>query len=131
MRDRINDAGAVAVITTDEQCRGGKRLPLKPAVDEGIALGGCESVKTVIVNKRTGGDCPMVAGRDIWWDDVIAGQSEVCEPEWVDAEHPLFLLYTSGSTGKPKGVQHSTGGYLLHAVLTMKWTFDLKPEDIF
>jgi len=131
VRDRINDAGAVAVITTDEQCRGGKKLPLKPAVDEGIALGGCESIKTVIVFKRTGGECAMVAGRDLWWDDVIAGQSEVCEPEWVDSEHPLFLLYTSGSTGKPKGVQHSTGGYLLHAVLTMKWTFDLKPQDIF
>ena len=131
VRDRINDAGAVAVITTDEQCRGGKKLPLKPAVDDGIALGGCESIKTVIVNKRTGGHCPMLAGRDLWWDDVIAGQSDVCEPEWVDAEHPLFLLYTSGSTGKPKGVQHSTGGYLLHAVLTMKWTFDLKPDDIF
>ena len=131
VRDRINDAGAVAVITTDEQCRGGKRLPLKPAVDEGIALGGCESVKTVIVFKRTGGSCEMVADRDIWWDDVIAGQSDICEPEWVEAEHPLFLLYTSGSTGKPKGVQHSTGGYLLHAILTMKWTFDLKPNDIF
>ncbi len=131
VRDRINDAGAVAVITMDEQCRGGKKLPLKPAVDEAIGLGGCESIRTVIVFKRTGGDCPMVAGRDLWWDDVIAGQPEVCEPEWVDAEHPLFLLYTSGSTGKPKGVQHSTGGYLLHAVLTTKWTFDLKPDDIF
>ena len=131
VRDRINDAGAVAVITTDEQCRGGKKLPLKPAVDEGIALGGCESVKKVIVFRRTGCACTMVAGRDLWWDDVIAGQSEVCEPEWVDAEHPLFLLYTSGSTGKPKGVQHSSGGYLLHAVLTMKWTFDLKPQDLF
>lgn len=131
VRDRVNDAGAVAVITTDEQCRGGKKLPLKPAVDEGIAMGGCESIKMVIVFKRTGGDCTMVAGRDVWWDDVIAGQSDVCEPEWVESEHPLFLLYTSGSTGKPKGVQHSTGGYLLHAVLTMKWTFDLKPNDIF
>ncbi len=131
VRDRINDAGAVAVITTDEQCRGGKKLPLKPAVDEGISLGGCESIRKVIVFKRTGGVCPMVGGRDLWWDDVIAGQSEVCEPEWVEAEHPLFLLYTSGSTGKPKGVQHSTGGYLLHAMLTMKWTFDLKPHDIF
>jgi len=131
VRDRINDAGAVAVITTDEQCRGGKKLPLKPAVDEGIALGGCESVRTVVVFKRTGGPCAMVEGRDIWWDDLIAGQSDVCEPEWVEAEHPLFLLYTSGSTGKPKGVQHSTGGYLLHAVLTMKWTFDLKPQDVF
>jgi acetyl-CoA synthetase len=131
VRDRINDAGAVAVITMDEQCRGGKKLPLKPAVDEGIELGGCDSVKTVIVFKRTGGACAMVAGRDLWWSEVIAGQPELCEPEWVGAEHPLFLLYTSGSTGKPKGVQHSTGGYLLHAVLTMKWTFDLKPDDIF
>ena len=131
VRDRINDAGAVAVITTDEQCRGGKKLPLKPAVDEAIALGGCESIKSVIVFKRTGGNCPMTAERDLWWDDVIANQPETCEPEWVEAEHPLFLLYTSGSTGKPKGVQHSTGGYLLHAVLTMKWTFDLKPDDIF
>jgi acetyl-CoA synthetase len=85
----------------------------------------------VIVFQRTGGACNMVAGRDIWWHDVIAGQSDVCEPEWVGAEHPLFLLYTSGSTGKPKGVQHSTGGYLLHAILTMKWTFDLKPDDLF
>ena len=131
VRDRINDAGAVAVITNDEQCRGGKNIPLKPAVDEAIAMGGCESVKDVIVFKRTGGPCNMVAGRDIWWDDVVKGQSETCEPEWVEAEHPLFLLYTSGSTGKPKGVQHSTGGYLLHAVLTMKWTFDIKPNDIF
>ena len=131
VRDRINDAGAVAVITTDEQCRGGKVLPLKPAVDDGIALGGCESIKKVIVFKRTGGPCAMTAGRDLWWDEVIAGQPETCEPEWVDAEHPLFLLYTSGSTGKPKGVQHSSGGYLLHAILTMKWTFDLKPEDLF
>jgi len=131
VRDRINDAGAVAVITCDEQCRGGKKIPLKPAVDEGIALGGCESVRNVVVFQRTGGACTMVAGRDVWWHDVIAGQSDVCEPEWVGAEHPLFLLYTSGSTGKPKGVQHSTGGYLLHAILTMKWTFDLKPHDLF
>ena len=131
VQERIQDAGAVAVITSDEQCRGGKNIPLKPAVDDGIAMGGCESIKTVIVFKRTGGACNMVAGRDQWWDDVCAGQSDVCEPEWVDAEHPLFLLYTSGSTGKPKGVQHSTGGYLLHAIMTMKWTFDIKDSDIF
>ncbi len=131
LRDRINDAGAVAVITADEQCRGGKNIPLKPAVDEGIKLGGCESIKNVIVFRRTGGACNMVAGRDVWWHDVIAGQPETCEPEWVDAEHPLFLLYTSGSTGKPKGVQHCTGGYLLHAIVTMKWAFDIRPEDIF
>jgi len=131
LRDRINDAGAVMVITADEQCRGGKNIPLKPAVDEGIAMGGCETIKNVIVFQRTGGPCNMVEGRDVWWHDAIAGQSDVCEPEWVEAEHPLFLLYTSGSTGKPKGVQHSSGGYLLHSVLTMKWTFDIKPNDIF
>jgi len=131
LQERIQDAGAVAVITADEQCRGGKNIPLKPAVDEGIAMGGCESIKTVIVYKRTGGPCNMVAGRDVWWHDVADGQPEACEPEWVNAEHPLFLLYTSGSTGKPKGVQHSTGGYLLHAILTMKWVFDLKSSDVF
>ncbi|OHC63656.1 MAG: acetate--CoA ligase [Rhodocyclales bacterium GWA2_65_20] len=131
VQERIQDAGAVAVITADEQCRGGKNIPLKPAVDDGISMGGCESIKTVIVYKRTGGPCNMVAGRDIWWEDATAGQSDVCEPEWVGAEHPLFLLYTSGSTGKPKGVQHSTGGYLLHAIVTMKWVFDIKPDDVF
>jgi acetyl-CoA synthetase len=131
LQERIQDAGAVAVITADEQCRGGKRLPLKPTVDEGIAMGGCETIRRVFVYQRTGGVCHMVAGRDLWWHDAVAGQSDQCEPEWVDAEHPLFLLYTSGSTGKPKGVQHSSGGYLLHAVMTMKWTFDLKPSDVF
>jgi len=131
VNERIVDAGAVAVITTDEQVRGGRYIPLKPAVDEAIALGGCESIKTVIVHKRSDGPCTMVAGRDRWWSEVTEGQPEVCEPEWVEAEHPLFILYTSGSTGRPKGVQHSTGGYLLHAILTMKWTFDVRPRDVF
>jgi acetyl-CoA synthetase len=131
VQERIQDAGAVMVITADEQMRGGRALPLKPAIDEALSAGGCESIKSVVVYRRTGGTCNMVVGRDVWWHDVVAGQSEVCEPEWVEAEHPLFLLYTSGSTGKPKGVQHSSGGYLLHAVLTTKWTFDLKPEDVF
>jgi acetyl-CoA synthetase len=131
LRDRIEDTGAVAVITADQQQRGGKALPLKSIVDEAIALGGCEKVRNVIVHKRTGGAIPLVAGRDVWLADLLAGQGETCEPEWVGAEHPLFLLYTSGSTGKPKGVQHSTGGYLLHAALTTKWTFDLKDSDIF
>ena len=123
--------GAVAVITADEQLRGGKALPLKVIVDEALALGECEKVKNVIVYKRTGGNIPMTAGRDSWMHDVVANESTTCEPEWVSAEHPLFVLYTSGSTGKPKGVQHSTGGYLLWAILTMKWTFDIKPSDIF
>ncbi|WP_374404188.1 acetate--CoA ligase [Niveibacterium sp.] len=131
VQERIQDAGAVAVITADEQCRGGKAIPLKPIIDEAFAMGGCESIKNVIVYQRTGGSIPMTAGRDVWLHELIANQSETCEPEWVDAEHPLFLLYTSGSTGKPKGVQHSSGGYLLHAVLTMKWTFDIKPDDVF
>ncbi|MEW6679242.1 MAG: acetate--CoA ligase [Pseudomonadota bacterium] len=131
LRDRIQDAGAVLVITSDGQFRGGKAMPLKPAVDEALAMGGCDTIKNVVVYQRTGAECAMQAGRDLWWHDVVAGQSDVCEPEWVGAEHPLFLLYTSGSTGKPKGVQHSSGGYLLHAVLTTRWTFDLKANDVF
>ncbi|MBK7898484.1 MAG: acetate--CoA ligase [Azonexus sp.] len=131
LRDRINDAGAVMLITSDGQFRGGKAIPLKPIADEAFTMGGCESVKNVIVFKRTGGDCAMTAGRDSWLHEGLEGQAETCEPEWVEADHPLFLLYTSGSTGKPKGVVHCTGGYLLHAVLTMKWTFDIKPSDTF
>jgi len=131
LQERIQDAGATLVIAADEQVRGGKRIPLKAAVDEAFAMGGCESIRHVVVYQRTGADVTMKAGRDITWADTIAGQGEQCEPEWVGAEHPLFILYTSGSTGKPKGVQHSSGGYLLHAALTMKWTFDIKPSDIF
>ncbi|MCX7946135.1 MAG: acetate--CoA ligase [Hydrogenophilus sp.] len=131
LRDRIQDASAKVVITSDGQFRGGRMLPLKAIVDEAIAMGGCETVERVIVNRRTGQEVAMTAGRDLFWSEAVAGQSEVCEPEWVEAEHPLFLLYTSGSTGKPKGVQHSTGGYLTHAALTMEWTFDYKPSDIF
>ena len=131
LRDRIEDAGAVMVITADEQLRGGKQLPLKAIVDDALALGGCDSIKNVIVYKRTGGNIAWHADRDHWMHELAAAQPEACEPEWVGAEHPLFLLYTSGSTGKPKGVQHSSGGYLLHAALTTKWTFDLKPDDVF
>lgn len=131
LQERIIDAGAVAVITADEQQRGGKALPLKAIVDEALGLGGCDTVKDVIVYKRTGGNINFKEGRDLWLHELVQDQSGECEPEWVDAEHPLFILYTSGSTGTPKGVQHSTGGYLLWAALTMKWTFDLKPEDVF
>jgi acetyl-CoA synthetase len=131
LRDRIQDTSAKAIITADQQVRGGKNLALKSIVDEAIAMGGCESIQKVLVVKRTGADIPMTAGRDVWMADLISQQPSTCEPEWVEAEHPLFLLYTSGSTGKPKGVQHASGGYLLHAALTTKWTFDLKADDVF
>jgi acetyl-CoA synthetase len=131
LNERIIDAGAVAVLTADEQMRGGRAIALKAAVDEGIALGGCDTLKHVVVYRRTGGAVQWHGGRDVWLNDLLQGKSDSCEPEWVEAEHPLFILYTSGSTGKPKGVQHSTGGYLLQAVLTMKWVFDHKPADVF
>ncbi|BET26794.1 acetyl-coenzyme A synthetase [Limnobacter thiooxidans] len=131
LQDRIQDTGAVAVFTADQQVRGGKQLPLKSIVDEALSLGGCEAVKNVIVYKRTGADVAMQAGRDVYMHALADKQSDVCAPEMVDSEHPLFILYTSGSTGKPKGVQHSSAGYLLWAMLTMKWTFDIKPNDVF
>ena len=131
LQERIIDAGAVAVITANYQMRGGKELPLKAIVDDGLAMGGCETIKTIFVYERTKTACNMVAGRDITFDEALKGQSDQCPPVAVPAEHPLFILYTSGSTGKPKGVQHSTGGYLLWAKLTMDWTFDLKPSDVF
>jgi acetyl-CoA synthetase len=131
VQERVIDAGAVALITADGQMRGGKEIPLKPAIDEAFAMGDCEGVKNVIVYKRTGSKIAMQPPRDKWWDDVVKGQADTCEPTWVNAEHPLFILYTSGSTGKPKGVQHSTGGYLLLAALTMRWVFDHKATDIF
>ncbi|MCM0044401.1 MAG: acetate--CoA ligase [Burkholderiaceae bacterium] len=131
LQERIIDVGAVAVITADEQVRGGKQLPLKSIVDEALALGGCEAVKNVVIYQRTKGSINVVAGRDRWLHELMEPQSEQCEPEWVGGEHPLFVLYTSGSTGKPKGVQHASAGFLLWTLLTMKWTFDIKPNDIF
>jgi acetyl-CoA synthetase len=131
LNERIIDAGAVAVITSNFQMRGGKELPLKAIVDEGLAMGGCDTLKTVLVYRRTATACNMEAGRDKTFEEALKGQSSECPPVAVTAEHPLFILYTSGSTGKPKGVQHSTAGYLLWAKVTMDWTFDIRPSDVF
>ena len=130
IHERILDASAAAIITADGQYRGGKTLPLKNAVDEAIALGNCDSIKNVVVLKKTGLEIELKSN-DIWWHDLISGVADTCEPVMVNAEHPLFLLYTSGSTGKPKGVQHSSAGYLLHAINTMRWTFDIRDNDIY
>ena len=130
LKDRIEDTGAKLVITADGGHRGGKIIELKATTDDALNKG-CSSVETVIVFKRTGHDINMTSGRDIWWSDAEANQQTHCEPEWVNADHPLFLLYTSGSTGKPKGIQHGTGGYLLNAITTMRWVFDIQDSDIF
>ncbi len=130
LKDRIEDAGATLLITADGGWRGGKTVELKEAADKALSGGG-GTVRNVVVLKRTGHDIPMKEGRDLWWHEVIEGQPPVCDPVWVNAEHPLFLLYTSGSTGKPKGIQHSSAGYLLGSKLTSKWVFDLNEEDVF
>ena len=130
LKDRIEDAGARCVITADGGRRGGNIVELKAATDKALA-DGCASVETVFVLRRTGESVAMQAGRDVWWHDAIADQPAACEPEWVDAEHPLFLLYTSGSTGRPKGIQHASAGYLLNAKLTNRWVFDLHHDDVF
>jgi len=131
LHERIIDAQACAVITADAQMRGGKVMPLKSIVDETLGLGSCESVHSVIVYRRAGNEVEWNDDLDIWWHDLFNSQPTHCEPEWVGAEHPLFILYTSGSTGKPKGVQHSSGGYLLGTIMTMQWVFDYKPTDVF
>ena len=130
LEDRIKDAGAKAVITADQSVRGGKKIPLKSTVDEALSAG-CDSVRVVVVLKRTGEGAEMQEGRDVWWEDAVSNQSAECPPEEMGAEDPLFILYTSGSTGKPKGVQHSTGGYLLGALLSMKWVFDHRDGDVY
>ena len=130
LKDRIEDTGAKVLITADGGWRGGHAVELKAAADKALAAG-CPSIERVVVLKRTGRTVGMHPGRDLWWHEAIEGQSAQCEPEWVQAEHPLFLLYTSGSTGKPKGIQHSSGGYLLGAKVTSRWVFDLRDEDVF
>ena len=130
IQERIKDAQAKLVITADIQFRGGKILPLKAAVDEAFILGSCESVIGTVVLKKSK-DAIELKTKEVWWHDLIKNQSTDCDLIYVSAEHPLFLLYTSGSTGTPKGVQHSSAGYLLHAMNTMRWTFDIKGDDVY
>lgn len=130
LNERIVDAGARVVITADMGMRGGKPIHLKQAVDEALTLSETP-VDSVVVYRRSGGEVAWSPGRDIVWDELINGIGEYCDPVPMNAEDPLFILYTSGSTGKPKGVQHSTAGYLLGAILSMRWVFDYRDDDIF
>lgn len=130
LHERIVDAGTKAVITADAGIRGGKKVALKDAVDEALSISQT-SVTHVIVYHRAKTPIAWHPERDIWWHELTRDQQAQCEPEWVNAEHPLFILYTSGSTGKPKGVQHSSAGYLLGAVTSMMRSFPTHDTDIF
>jgi len=129
LADRINDAEAKVCITADGGWRRGQVVELKQNVDE--ALKKCTSIHKVLVLKRVGNKVEMRKGRDVWWDELVPAQSSKCEAAQLDSEHPLYTLYTSGTTGKPKGVVHTTGGYLTHVLMTMRWVFDLKDDDIY
>ncbi len=129
LRDRVLDSDCQAVITADQSVRGGKLVPLKSNADK--ALSECPDVHTCIVVKRGGDPVEWTDGRDVWYHEALATASADCPVEEMDAEDPLFILYTSGSTGKPKGVQHTTGGYMLHAAVTHKLTFDYKDGEVY
>ncbi len=129
LRDRMNDSECKLLITQDTALRGKKRdIPMKTNADNAVAQ--TPSIEKVVVVKRTGIDVPMQEGRDVWYEDLVADASPECEPEWMDAEDPLFILYTSGSTGKPKGVLHTTGGYMVFAATTFKYIFDYQDKDV-
>ena len=117
LRDRIQDSTCKVLITQDTALRGNKNdIPMKSKADKAVAQ--CPSIEKVIVVKRTGHTVPMQAGRDLWWGDLMQTAQPKCEPEWMDAEDPLFILYTSGSTGKPKGVLHTNAGYMVFTAVT-------------
>lgn len=128
---RIIDSDAKVVITADEGVRGGRAVPLKKNVDEALTNPDVKTINKVLVLRRTGGDVEWHEHRDVWWHEATANVSDVCPPEEMKAEDPLFILYTSGSTGKPKGVLHTTGGYLVYAAMTFKYVFDYQPGETF
>ncbi|HZD17235.1 MAG TPA: acetate--CoA ligase [Actinomycetota bacterium] len=129
LRDRVNDAQAKVLVTSDGGYRRGSVVPLKANADE--ALADCPSIEHVITVRRTGGEHPFTPGRDLWYHDLIADQPTECEPEPMDAEDILYLLYTSGTTGKPKGIVHTTGGYLTGVTATHRMIFDIHEDDVF
>lgn len=128
---RVIDCKAKLIITSDEGLRAGRAIPLKKNVDDALQNPQVTTVANVIVYRRTGNAPSWIEGRDLWWHDVIQGVSADCPPEEINAEDPLFILYTSGSTGKPKGVLHTTGGYLVYATLTFKYTFDYHENEVY
>lgn len=128
---RVIGSESRVIITADEGYRGGKNVPLKENVDDGLANPNVTTVEHVVVLKRTGGHVDWNAKHDIWWDDVIAGCDDECPAEEMNAEDPLFILFTSGSTGAPKGLKHTTGGYMVYASLTHQIIFDYKPGEVF
>ena len=130
LKDRIEDAESKVVITADGAYRGGSIIPLKQATDEAVSQSAYK-VKNVVVFERTREKIEFNEEIDVWWGDLVSGCDSDCDPEPLNAEHPLFILYTSGSTGKPKGIQHSTAGYILHAKTTFSWIFDIKEDDVF
>ena len=127
--DRLEDSGAVAIITADGGWRRGKVVPLKPAVDEAVAK--YKKIKRVIVLNRCNNDVTMTPGIDVWWHEETAAVTAEHTAQAFDSEHPLFILYTSGSTGKPKGILHTSGGYLTGTYATCKYIFDMKPGDVY
>ena len=131
IRDRVNDAGARLIVTADGGWRRGRVIPLKANVDAAVADDACPTVERVIVLKRCSNDIAWNDARDLWWDAAVEGQSDVCPPAQLPAEHPLYILYTSGTTGKPKGVVHATAGYMVYTAYTARLIFDLKDEDIY